>query len=218
MIALIKRDLMLSVRAGGGFGLALVFFLIVIALVPFGIGADPAVLARIAPGMIWVSVLLASILTLDRMYSSDFEDGSLAALATSSMPLETVFLAKSIVHWLTTGLPLTVAAMALGFLLYLPEEARLPLLLGLLVGSPALSLIGGFGASLTFGLKRGGLLLSVLTLPMCVPTLMMANLAASRTAADLDASFAYLLLAAISLGSFALLPFAGAAAIRANLR
>ena len=218
MIALIKRDLMLSVRAGGGFGLALVFFLIVIALVPFGIGADPAVLARIAPGMIWVSVLLASILTLDRMYSSDFEDGSLAALATSSMPLETVFLAKSIVHWLTTCLPLTVAAMALGFLLYLPEEARLPLLLGLLVGSPALSLIGGFGASLTFGLKRGGLLLSVLTLPMCVPTLMMANLAASRTAADLDASFAYLLLAAISLGSFALLPFAGAAAIRANLR
>ena len=218
MIALIKRDLMLSVRAGGGFGLALVFFLIVIALVPFGIGADPAVLARIAPGMIWVSVLLASILTLDRMYSSDFEDGSLAALATSSMPLETVFLAKSIVHWLTTGLPLTVAAMALGFLLYLPQEARLPLLLGLLVGSPALSLIGGFGASLTFGLKRGGLLLSVLTLPMCVPTLMMANLAASRTAADLDASFAYLLLAAISLGSFALLPFAGAAAIRANLR
>ena len=164
MIALLLRDLRLAVRAGGGFGLGLAFFLIVVVLVPFGVGPDQDVLSRVAPGILWVASLLAALLSLDRIFALDFEDGSLTLLATSPLPLEGVAWMKALAHWLTTGLPLTVAAPALGLLLNLAPQAYGFLFLSMLIGTPALSMIGTFGAALTVGLRRGGLLLSLLVL------------------------------------------------------
>ena len=218
MIALLIRDLRLAVRAGGGFGLGLAFFLIVVVLVPFGVGPETAVLTRIAPGILWVAALLAALLSLDRIYALDYEDGSLALLATSPLPLEGVSLIKALAHFITTGLPLTLAAPALGFLLNLAPSAYGYLLLSLLLGTPALSVIGTFGAALTVGLKRGGLLLSLLVLPLYVPTLIFGAEAVRRGGEGLDASTPLLMLAGITAGTIALLPFATAAALRINLR
>lgn len=218
MIPLIRRDLRLAVRAGGGFGLGLVFFLIVIVLVPFGVGPEAAVLSRIAPGMLWVAALLAALLSLDRIFALDFEDGSLALIATSPLPLEGVALAKTTAHFITTGLPLTIAAPALGFLLNLAPSAYGFLLLSLALGTPALSMIGTFGAALTIGIKRGGLLLSLLVLPLYIPTLIFGAEAVRRGAEGLSASTPLLMLAGITAGTVALLPFATAAALRINLR
>jgi len=216
--ALLLRDLRLAVRAGGGFGLGLVFFLIVVVLVPFGVGPETAILTRIAPGILWVAALLAALLSLDRIFALDFEDGSLALLATSPLPLEGVAIVKALAHFVTTGLPLTLAAPALGFLLNLAPQAYGFLLLSLLLGTPALSMIGSFGAALTIGLKRGGLLLSLLVLPLYVPTLIFGAEAVRRGADGLDASTPLLMLAGITAGAVALLPFATAAALRINLR
>ncbi len=218
MIALLTRDLRLATRAGGGFGLGLAFFLIVIVLVPFGVGPDAAVLARIAPGSLWVAALLAALLSLDRIFALDHEDGSLSLLATAPLPLESVVLAKAAAHWLTTGVPLTLAAPALGFLLHLEGAAYAPLFLGLLLGTPSLSLIGTFGAALTVGLRRGGLLMSLLVLPLYVPTLIFGAEAARRGAAGLDVTVPLMLLGAISAAALAALPFASAYALRVNLR
>ena len=218
MIALLKRDLMLAVRAGGGFGLGLAFFLIVIVLVPFGVGPEAEVLARIAPGMLWVAALLAALLSLDRIFALDYEDGSLPLLATSPLPLEGVALVKGIAHWVTTGLPLTLAAPALGFLLNLAPSAYVWLFVSLAFGTPALSMIGAFGAAVTVGVKRGGLLMSLLVLPLYVPTLIFGAEAVRRGADGFDASTPMLMLAGITLGCFAVLPFAAAAALRVNLR
>lgn len=218
MSALILRDLRLALRAGGGFGLALAFFLILVVLVPLGTGTAPARLAAIAPGVLWVGALLACLLTLDRLFAADAEDGALDALATAPVPLEAAVLAKAAAHWLTTGLPLTLAALPLGVLLHLPGPAVPPLLAGLALGTPALSLIGAFGAAVTVGLKRGGLLLSLLVLPMYVPTLVLGAEAARRGAEGMAAGTPLLLLAAITAGCVALLPFAAAAALRVNLR
>lgn len=218
MIALLKRDLMLAVRAGGGFGLGLAFFLIVIVLVPFGVGPEAEVLARIAPGMLWVAALLAALLSLDRIFALDYEDGSLPLLATSPLPLEGVALVKGVAHWVTTGLPLTLAAPALGFLLNLAPSAYVWLFVSLAFGTPALSMIGAFGAAVTVGVKRGGLLMSLLVLPLYVPTLIFGAEAVRRGADGFDASTPMLMLAGITLGCFAVLPFAAAAALRVNLR
>ena len=218
MIALLKRDLMLAVRAGGGFGLGLAFFLIVIVLVPFGVGPEAEVLARIAPGVLWVAALLAALLSLDRIFALDYEDGSLPLLATSPLPLEGVALVKGIAHWVTTGLPLTLAAPALGFLLNLAPSAYVWLFVSLAFGTPALSMIGAFGAAVTVGVKRGGLLMSLLVLPLYVPTLIFGAEAVRRGADGFDASTPMLMLVGITLGCFAVLPFAAAAALRVNLR
>lgn len=218
MIALLLRDLRLAVRAGGGFGLGLAFFLIVVVLVPFGVGPQTELLSRIAPGILWVASLLAALLSLDRIFALDYEDGSLALLATSPLPLEGAAMMKALAHWITTGLPLTLAAPALGFLLSLAPEAYAYLLVSLLMGTPALSMIGTFGAALTVGLRRGGLLLSLLVLPLYVPTLIFGAEAVRRGADGLDASGALMLMAGITAGSFALLPFATAAVLRINLR
>ncbi|KKL77623.1 hypothetical protein LCGC14_2033060 [marine sediment metagenome] len=165
MIRLIRRDLALAFRSGGGFGLGLAFFLIVTVLVPFGIGPESGRLATVAPGILWIGALLACLLSLDRTFALDREDGSLELLATAPLPLESVALAKAVAHWLTTGLPLTLAAPALGVLLSLPVPGYVWILVSLGLGTPALSLIGVFGAALTVGLKRGGLLMSLLVLP-----------------------------------------------------
>jgi heme exporter protein B len=218
MIALLLRDLRLATRAGGGFGLGLAFFLLVAVLVPLGVGPEPALLARIAPGILWVGALLACLLSLDRIFALDFEDGSLDLLATAPIPLEGVVAVKALAHWLVTGLPLTLLSPVLGILLNLPGPGYAWLVLSLALGTPALSLIGAFGAALTVGLKRGGLLLSLLVLPLYVPTLIYGAEAVRRGAEGQGALTALFLLAGITAGVVALLPFAAAAAIRVNLR
>lgn len=218
MIHVLIRDLKLAFRAGGGFGLALAFFLIVVILVPFGVGPSQEILAPIAGGILWVGALLASLLSLDRIFATDREDGSLDLLATAPIPLEGLVGIKALAHWLTTGLPLTLAAPLYGILLTLPTEGYLWLTLSLLIGTPALSMIGAFGAALTVGLKRGGLLLSILVLPLYVPTLIFGADAVRRGIEDLGPATPLTILGAITLACIALLPFAGAGALRVNLR
>ena len=218
MIRLFLRDLALAFRAGGGFGLALAFFLTVAILAPFGVGPDRATLAAIAPGIVWLGALLACLLSLDRMFQIDREDGSLDLLANAPIPLEGVVAAKAVAHWTTTGLPLTLAAPAAGILLGLPGPAHFWLVVSLVLGTPALSMIGAFGAALTVGLKRGGLLLSLLVLPLYVPTLIFGAETARRGAVGLGVSTPLLMLAGVTLASLASMPIAASAALRANLR
>lgn len=218
MIALLIRDLRLAMRAGGGFGLGLSFFLIVVVLIPFGVGPETALLSKIAPGVLWVAALLACLLSLDRIFALDFEDGSLDLLATSPLPLEGVAAVKALAHWLTTGLPLVLAAPVLGLLMSLPAAGFGPIVLSLFLGTPALSVIGAFGAALTVGIKRGGLLLSLLVLPLYVPTLIFGAEVARRGAEGQDYMTPLLMLAGISAAALALLPFASAAVLRVNLR
>jgi heme exporter protein B len=218
MRALLLRDLRLALRSGGGFGLGLAFFLILAVLVPLGVGAEGGTLGRIAPGILWVGALLACLLSLDRIFALDHEDGSLDLLATSPLPLEGVVAVKALAHWLVTGLPLTLLAPALGVLLNLAPAAYGWLVLSLLLGTPTLSIVGAFGAALTVGLRRGGLLLSLLVLPLYVPTLIFGAEVVRRGAEGMALGTPLALLAAISLGAAALLPFAAAAALRVNLR
>ena len=218
MIAIFVRDVTLAVRAGGGFGLALAFFLIVVVLVPFGVGPDVAVLSRIAPGILWVAALLACLLSLDRIFALDAEDGSLALLATAPVPLEGVVLAKAAAHWVTTGVPLTLAAPVLGFVLNLAPGGYPWLVVSLAVGTPALALIGAFGAALTVGLRRGGLLMSLLVLPLYVPVLIFGAEVVRRGAEGLAPAVPLAMLAGIAAGCAALMPFATAAALRITLR
>lgn len=218
MIALLIRDLRLAMRAGGGFGLGLAFFLIVVVLVPFGVGPENALLARIAPGILWLGALLACLLSLDRIFALDWEDGSLDLLATAPLPMEGIVSVKALAHWLTTGLPLVLASPLFALLLSLPAGGYGAMVLSLALGTPALSVIGTFGAALTVGLKRGGLLLSLLVLPLYVPTLIFGAEMARRGAEGLETTTPMLMLAGISAGVIALLPFASAAVLRVNLR
>ena len=218
MIALLVRDLRLAFRAGGGFGLGLAFFLIVTVLVPFSVGPQSSLLATIAPGVLWLGALLACLLSLDRLLALDWEDGTLDLLATAPLPLEAAVSVKALAHWLTTGLPLVLAAPVLGVLLNLPGPGYGWLVVSLLLGTPALSVIGTFGAALTVGLKRGGLLLSLLVLPLYVPTLIFGAEVARRGAQGLDLATPLLMLAGISAAAVALIPFASAAVLRVNLR
>ncbi|TFL19674.1 heme exporter protein CcmB [Jannaschia formosa] len=218
MLALLQRDLRLALRAGGGFGLGLAFFLILATLVPLAVGPQPDRLAPIAPGILWLGALLACLLSLDRLWALDAEDGSLDLLATAPVPLEGAATVKALAHWITTGLPLAVIAAPLSLLLFLPGPALPWLALSLLLGTPALSWIGTFGAALTVGLKRGSLLLSLLVLPLYVPTLVFGAEVVRRGAEGLPVATPLALLAGITLGCIALLPFASAAALRVNLR
>lgn len=218
MIALLIRDLRLAVRAGGGFGLGLAFFLIVTVLVPFGVGPEMGLLSKIAPGVLWIGALLACLLSLDRILALDREDGSLDLLATAPLPMEGIVSVKALAHWITTGLPLVVAAPLLGVLLGLPVDGYLWVFVSLMLGTPALSVIGTFGAALTVGLKRGGLLMSLLVLPLYVPTLIFGAEVARRGADGLAVASPLAMLAGISFGAMALLPFASAAVLKINLR
>ena len=186
--------------------------------VPFGIGPDSAILAKIAPGILWIGALLACLLSLDRVFQLDFEDGSLDLLATSPLPLEGIVAMKAFAHWLTTGLPLTIAAPFLGFLLNLPEDTYLWVFASLLVGTPSLSFLGTFGAAITVGLKRGGLLLSLLVLPLYIPTLIFGAQSVTLVADGLSNTTSFLILCALSLLTAAIIPFASAYALKVNLR
>ena len=214
MRVLMMRDLRLATRIGGGGSLAVVFFTILVSMVPLGVGPEGNLLAKIAAGMIWVGVVLASLLSLDRLFQADYEDGSLDLLFLSPLPLPALVLAKCFAHWLTTGLPLVVAAPVLGVLLNMPQEIYPALLISLLIGTPALSLIGAIGAALTVGLRRGGLLLSLLVLPLCVPTLIFGVGAAGK--AEMW-SANMMLMSAVSLVFLLVSPIASAAALRLNM-
>lgn len=218
MWAIVLRDVRLSVRSGGGFGLAIAFFLILILLVPFGVGPDRATLARIAPGILWLGALLSCLLSLDRLFALDAEDGTLDALATSPVPLSGLAVAKSLAHWVTTGVPLTLTAPLLGYLLGLPGPAYVWLVGALAVGTVALSTIGAFAAALTVGVRRGGLLLSLIVLPLYIPTLIFGAQCVTRAATGGAPAPAMMLLAGITLLTVAIVPMATAAALRANLR
>jgi heme exporter protein B len=215
---LVRRDLSLAWKDGGSIGVALGFYLMVVTLLPLGLGPDLNLLARIAPGVLWVALLLAALLTLGRLFEPDFEDGSLEVLAIGGLPLEAIAVAKSLAHWLTTALPLALLAPVLGLLLNLPTEAYAVLIGSMLVGTPAISFIGSIGAALTLRARRGGLLLAFLMLPLFVPTLVFGIAAVS--AAIIDAAFVspLLLLGAVSLASVVLAPLAAAAALRLQLQ
>lgn len=218
MIALLQRDLALAVRAGGGFGLGVAFFLILCALVPFGVGPETSALRPIAPGILWVGALLSCLLSLDRIFALDHEDGSLDLLATAPIPLEGAVAVKALAHWITTGLPLIAAAPLFGILLHLPAAATPWLVASLLIGTPALSMLGAFGAAITVGLRRGGLLLSLLVLPLYIPTLIFGTEIVRRGMDAGGTATPMLFLAGITAGVVALVPFAAAAALRVNLR
>jgi heme exporter protein B len=216
--ALLLRDMRLAVRVGGGALIGVLFFLIVVTLVPFAIGPDLALLARIGPAILWLGALLASLLALDRLIAADYEDGSLDLILTARMPLELTVATKAIAHWLTTGLPLVVAAPLLGLLLNLPPSATGAVALTLLAGTPALTFIGLIGAALTVALRRGGLLLAVLVLPLTVPVLIF-GVSASNAAVIGPVPFGtpFTILCALTLMSAVIGPFAAAAALRHGL-
>ena len=216
--SLILRDLRLALRLGGGGGIGVAFFILAVVLTPLGIGHQGDVLARVAGGVLWIAALLAALLSLDRIFQADYEDGSLDQLMLSPLALEQVVLAKATAHWLTTGLPMTGVAPLLGLSLNLPAEALPALVLGMALGTPALSLIGAVGAAITVGIRRGGLLLSILVLPLYIPTLIFGSRAVGQTLVGLSPGPALMLLGALSLFAAALTPFAAAAALRINLR
>ena len=218
LAALLVRDMRLAVRVGGGALIGVLFFLIVVTLTPFALGPDLALLARVGPAILWLGALLASLLALDRLLAMDQEDGSLDLILTARVPLELAVAAKALAHWLTTGLPLVVAAPLLGLLLNLEPKATGAVALTLLAGTPALTFIGLIGAALTVALRRGGLLLAVLVLPLTVPVLIF-GVAASNAAVVGPVPFGtpFALLSALTLMSLVVGPFAAAAALRHGL-
>jgi heme exporter protein B len=216
--ALVMRDIRLATRAGGGALMGALFFLIVVTLVPFALGPDLALLGRIGPSILWLGALLASLLALDRLFTSDFEDGSLDVLMTGSLPLELAVTAKALAHWLTTGLPLVIVAPVLGLLLNIEGGAMGAVALTLLAGTPALTFIGLIGAALSVTLRRGGLLLAVLVMPLTVPVLIF-GVSATNAAVSGPVPFGppFTILCALSLMSLVIGPFAAAAALRTGL-
>jgi heme exporter protein B len=211
---LFRRDMRLALRQGGDTGLVVGFFVLAVVLFPLGIGPEPAILQRIGAGIVWVAALLAALLSLDRLFETDYQDGGLELLALSSLPLELAVLAKCAAHWVATGLPLALVSPFLALLLDLETAAIPTLLASLLIGTPALSLIGSVAAALTLGARRQGVVLSVLVLPLYVPPLVFGAGAVEANAADAGARTYLLILAALTLAALALCPWASAAALR----
>ena len=218
LAALLLRDIQLAVRIGGGALVGVMFFLIVVTLVPFAVGPDLALLGRIGPAILWLGALLANLLALDRLIAMDQEDGSLDVMLTARIPLELALAAKALAHWLTTGLPLVIAAPLLGLLLNLDPKATGAVALTLLAGTPALTCIGLVGAALTAALRRGGLLLVILVLPLTIPVLIF-GVAASNAAIAGPVPFGapFGILCALTLASLVIGPAAAAIALRQGL-
>jgi heme exporter protein B len=218
LAALVLRDMRLAVRVGGGAFIGVLFFLMVVTLMPFAVGPDLALLARIGPAILWLGALLATLLGLDRLLATDHEDGSLDLILMARIPVELAVTAKALAHWLTTGLPLVIAAPVLGILLNLDPNATGAVALTLLAGTPALTFIGLIGAALTVALRRGGLLLAVLVLPLNIPVLIF-GVTASNAAIVGPVPFGtpFSILCALSLMSVAIGPFAAAIALRQGL-
>ena len=215
---LVQRDLLLAVREGGATGTALGFYLVVIALMPLGLGPDLQLLSRIAPGVLWIGLLLAALLSLGRMFDVDQEEGVLEILTTGALPLELVVAAKALAHWISSCLPLAILTPILGLLLNLELAAYPVLVVTVLIGSPAISFLGSVGAALTLRSRRGGLLIALLVLPLYIPTLIFGISAISAVVTppgSLEASL--LLLSAVTIASLVIGPIAAAAALRAQL-
>jgi len=216
--ALLVRDMRIAVRVGGGALIGVLFFVVVVTLTPFAVGPDLALLKRIGPAILWLAALLASLLALDRLFASDHEDGSLDLILTGRAPLELVIAAKGLAHWLTTAVPLIVAAPLIGLLLNIEPPAQAGLVLTLLVGTPALTFIGIVGAAIAVTLRRGGLLLAIIVLPLTVPVLIF-GVAAANAAVGGPVPFGtpFTVLCALTLASLVVGPFAAAAALRLDI-
>jgi heme exporter protein B len=216
--SLIRRDLRIAMRVGGGALIGVLFFLTVVVLMPFALGPELPLLKRLGPAILWLGAMLASLLTLDRLFTSDQDDGSLDLIVMSRTPLELVCAAKAFAHWLAVGVPLIVATPVLGILLNLEPPAMFAVALTLLAGTPALTLIGMIGAALAVTMRRGGLLLAVLVLPLSIPVLIF-GVAASNAAIAAPGSFGtpFSILCALSLVALAVGPFAAAASLRQGL-
>lgn len=218
LVALFRRETRLALRAGGGAGTAAAFFLMLIAIVPFALGPDLALLARIGPAVLWLGALLATLIGLDRLFQADLEDGSLDLLAMSDTPLTLIVLVKAVAHWTTTGLPLVIIAPLLGMMFNVQPAGLLAVAATLAVGTPALTMIGAIGAALTATLRRGGLLLPVLILPLSAPVLIF-GVSASQAAivGPVPMGTPLMVLGALSLASLVLAPIAAAGALRLAL-
>ncbi len=214
MMAILGRELRLSLRHGADTMAALLFFVVAASLFPLAIGPAPETLGRLAPGIIWVCALLAALLPLDRLFGADLEDGSLDQLLLSGIPPSLIALAKAVAHWLVTGLPLLVAAVPLSVMLRLPEDAIPALLAGLLPGTLLLSLLGTTGAAIVLGARRGGVLLPLLVLPLAAPVLIFGGAAADAASVGLPVRPHLLLLAAMLAAALPLCPLAAGAALR----
>lgn len=210
--AILRRELTLASRVGGSGALALVFALTIVVLIPFALGPDLALLGRIAPSILWVAALLATLIGLDRLFQADEEDGSLDLMRASPAPLEIIVLAKVVAHWVTTGLPLALAAPLFGLLLALPSETILPTVASLLIGTPALTFIGAVGAALTATIRRGGLVVAVTVAPLMVPVLIFG--VATAGGATAGGSRPFLVLIGLTLAAGAVGTVAAAAALR----
>jgi heme exporter protein B len=214
---ILMRDLRMSLRQGSDLAMVVMFFVITAALFPFGIGPEPVILARIAAGIVTVCAMLATLLSLDRMFLNDYEDGSLDLMTFTPLPLEAVVLAKITAHWLLTGLPLIVAAPILAVLFNLPQDGYATLFAVMALATPTLSLIGAIGASLTLGARRAGVLVSVLVLPLYIPVLIFAAGAIDAAIMGLPVRPYLLILAAMLVAALPLAPWASAAALRQSL-
>ena len=218
LTALLVRDMRIAVRVGGGALIGVLFFVVVVTLTPFAVGPDLALLKRIGPAILWLAALLASLLALDRLFASDHEDGSLDLILTGRAPLELVIAAKGLAHWLTTAVPLIVAAPLIGLLLDIEPPAQAGLALTLLVGTPALTFIGVIGAAIAVTLQRGGLLLAVIVLPLTVPVLIFGVAAANAAVAGpVPFGTPFTVLCALTLASLVIGPFAAGAALRLDI-
>jgi heme exporter protein B len=216
--ALVRRDVGLALKNSGAIGTALGFYLIVVAILPLGLGPDLNLLSRLAPGLLWVALLLSVLLTLDRIYHADREDGTLEIIATGPLPLELVAAAKGLAHWLTSAVPLVIATPVLGLLLNLDLAGHGMIVAAMLAGTPALSFLGTIGAALTLGLRRGGLLMSLVLLPLYIPTLIFGVSAVATFLTGPGSPVPPLLiLSAISLASLVLGPWLAAMALRVQL-
>ena len=218
LAALLTRDLRLAVRLGGGAPMGVLFFLIVVTLVPFALGPDLALLRRIGPAILWLGALLASLLALDRLFAADHEDGSLDLILMSSVSLELAVAAKALAHWITTGLPLVIAVPVLALFLGIEPRTMGAVALTLLVGTPALTFIGTVGAALAVTLRRGGLILAILVLPLTIPVLIFGVAAASSASVGpVPFGAPFTILCGLTLISLVIGPFAAAAALRHGL-
>lgn len=218
LAAILRRDLRLAWRSPGDSATVVLFFVLTVVLFPFGVGPAAEILSRIATGVIWVMALLASLLSLDRLFREDSEDGSLDLLALSPAPLELLVLGKVLAHWLITGVPLIVASPLLALFMQLPAEAYPTLLLALLLGTPTLSLIGAIGAGLTLGARRGGVLIALLVLPLYIPVLIFGVAAVDAAAGGLAVRPHLLLLGGLLALFLPVSPVATAAALRQALQ
>ncbi len=216
-LQVIRRDLLLAMRQKSDVLNTLFFFVVVVTMVPLGIGPEPALLRDIAAGVVWVAALLAAILSLPRLFANDYADGTLEQMLLSAEPLSLIVLGKATAHWLTTGLPLTVMAVAFGVVFDLDMTATLVLVVSLALGTPVLSLIGSIGAALTLGLRGGGVLTSLLVLPLYIPVLIFGAGAVGAAASGLDVTAYFLLLGAFALFAVVLTPWAVAIALRISV-